>query len=306
MMRLLLVDAHYYLYRSFFAIRGLATSSGKPTNAIYGFAKALRKMVADLAPTHAAAVWDAGLPERRTKLQPDYKQQRPEMPEDLQIQEDPVREMCPLLGFSNAFLEGTEADDLIASYARAAVAAGMEVIIATADKDILQLAGDRIAIYSTSKTDLPADAGFALLGAKEVEEKWGVPPARIADVLCLTGDSSDNIPGVAGVGNKTAASLVRDFGDASALLNRLPEVKNEKLRAKLEAASDLIRQNMEMVALDENLALPLPLSELFLRPRPGELAEFFARCEFGTLRREVEREVLSGSQCRATQGELFS
>ena len=158
-MRLLLVDGHYYLYRSFYAIRGLRNSRGEPTNAIYGYAKAIRKMLADLKPDLAAVIWDRGLPARRTTLQPEYKQNRTEMPGDLRPQEEWLQENIPLFGPASVSAENTEADDLIASYARAASAEGVEVIIATNDKDILQLTCDRIRIYSTAKTDTGAD-GF--------------------------------------------------------------------------------------------------------------------------------------------------
>jgi len=140
--RLLLVDGHYYLYRSFFAIRGLTNSKGEPTNAIYGFVKALRRMLADLKPDYAAVVWDAGLPERRTQLQPDYKQHRDEMPDDLEVQQEPIQAIVPLLGVASVFLENHEADDLIASYVTEARKEGIECVVATNDKDILQMVGD--------------------------------------------------------------------------------------------------------------------------------------------------------------------
>jgi DNA polymerase-1 len=186
-MRLLLVDGHYYLYRSFFAIRGLQNSRGEPTNAIFGFIKALRKMLADIRPDRAAVIWDCGLPARRVELQPAYKQNRSEMPDDLRPQEDWLQEKIPLLGTASLFVENTEADDLIASYAVAARREGAEVVIATNDKDILQLVDESTRIYSTAKADL-GDGTFALLGPVEVASKWGVPAARIADVLALTGD----------------------------------------------------------------------------------------------------------------------
>ena len=164
-MRLLLVDGHYYLYRSFFAIRGLKNSRGEPTNAIYGFFKAIRKMLADVKPDRAAVIWDCGLPARRTELQPDYKQNRTEMPDDLRPQEDWLQKNTPLLGVACLEIQNTEADDLIASYAVQARREGAEIVIATNDKDILQLVGDGISIYSTVKNDIK-EGGFALLGTE--------------------------------------------------------------------------------------------------------------------------------------------
>ena len=169
-MRLLLVDGHYYAYRSFFAIRNLTNSRGEPTNAVFGFVKALRKMLADVKPDAAAVVWDAGLPERRMQLLPSYKQQRDETPDDLSRQFPVIEEAVKALGVRNVSLPGHEADDLIASYAAAARSGRCEVVIATNDKDIYALVGEGVRVYSTNKTDLkyPKD-GFTLLGPLEVE-----------------------------------------------------------------------------------------------------------------------------------------
>jgi 5'-3' exonuclease len=306
-MTLLLVDGHYYLYRSFYAIRNLSNSRGEPTNAIYAFAKALRKMLADVRPTHGAVFWDAGLPERRVALQPAYKEQRPPMPDDLAVQEQPVMEMCPLLGLASLSLPSTEADDLIASYTRAAPGEAT-VIIATSDKDIYQLVGEGVRIYSTAKADVEkaeGSAGFALLGPAEVEEKWGVPAAAIGDVLSLTGDSSDNIPGIPGVGSKTAAALIRQFGGLDALLGRLAEIEKSTLREKIEAHVDLIHTNREMVRLDEKIPLPVPFEELVFAPRHGELLDFLQQCEFKSLVADVAAEAgLSAPGATAEHGAM--
>jgi len=173
---------------------------------------ALRKMIADVGPDAAAVVWDAGLPERRMQLLPSYKQQREETPPDLAVQFPVIERAVAALGFHNVRLEGHEADDLIASYAAAARAGGdNEVVIATNDKDIYALVGDGVAIYSTNKTDTGGANEGVLLGPAEVEAKWGVPAASIPDVLALTGDAVDNIPGVVGVGTKTAATWSANF-----------------------------------------------------------------------------------------------
>lgn len=300
-MRVLLVDGHYYLYRSHFAIRGLTNSRGEPTNAIYGFFKALRRMVADVKPDLGAVIWDCGVPARRTKAQPQYKQNRTEMPAELRPQEDWLQKNVPLLGFPSLFTPNTEADDLIASYALKAVEEGHEVVIATNDKDILQLVNDRITIYSTAKTDI-AEATFALLGIEEVRRKWGVAPRQIADVLALTGDTSDNIPGVPGVGGKTAAQLIRDFETVEKLLARLPEVKPDKLREKLAATVDLIQVNRQMVGLDEDLSLPVPVADLKIEPQYAPLLEALRHCEFKTLLKEVEAESLKSLPASPIQG----
>lgn len=288
-MRLLLVDGHYYLYRSFYAIRGLRNSRGEPTNAIYGYAKAIRRMFADLKPDLAAIVWDSGLPARRTVLQPDYKQNRTAMPDDLRPQEEWLQENISLFGPASVSADDTEADDLIASYARAASAEGVEVIIATNDKDILQLTCESIRIYSTAKTDAGSD-GFRLLGIPEVQQKWGVSPSQIADVLALTGDSSDNIPGVPGVGSKTAVSLITTYGSVENLLACAADIPNPKLRDKILTSREIIIANREMVRLDEDLPLPSPWATFQIRPKYPELIHALRTCEFKGLVQEIESE----------------
>lgn len=301
-MRLLLVDGHYYLYRSFFAIRGLKNSRGEPTNAIYGFIKALRKMLADVKPDRAAVVWDAGLPARRVELQPAYKQNRSSMPDDLRPQENWLQKNVGLVGAQSVELPDTEADDLIASYTLAARKDGADVVIATNDKDILQLVDSNIHIYSTNKADIK-EGGFALLGPTEVAEKWGVPAARIADVLALTGDSSDNIPGVPGIGGKTAVQLVTAHGTLQAILDNPDIIENPRLREKILANRDIITANREMVRLDDDLPLPVSWESLEISPRRPELLEALRDCEFKSLVGEIEAE--SVQTAPALQGELF-
>lgn len=287
--RLLLVDGHYYLYRSFFAIRGLTNSKGEPTNAIYGFVKALRRMLADLKPDYAAVVWDAGLPERRTALQPEYKQHRDAMPDDLEVQQEPIQEIVPLMGVASVFLENHEADDLIASYVEEACRHGIECVVATNDKDILQMVREGVSIYSTAKADVgEGKVGFKLLGVPEVRAKWGVEPSLIADVLALTGDSADNISGVPGVGGKTAAKWISQYGSLDRILG--DAALDPKVREKVEASRDQITQNRQMVALDLDLPLPMPIAEMSVAPCYPELIEELRKCEFRSLTAEVERE----------------
>src|SRR6266699_4786613 len=225
-MRLLLIDGHYYVYRSFFAIPNLSNSRGEPTNAIFGFTKTLRLMVKDLRPELGAVVWDEGVPERRVELQPAYKETRKEMPQPMIPQLDFIQKLTPLLGFRNISLPNTEADDLMGCYALAACKRDVEVVLATNDKDLFQLVGPCVKVYTTAKADLvsPKDS-FALLGEPEVTTNWNVLPGLIGDVLALSGDSVDNIPGI-GIGRKSAAALIREFGGLEPLLNNLDKVKN--------------------------------------------------------------------------------
>jgi DNA polymerase-1 len=306
-MKLLLIDGHYYVYRSFFAIRELSNSRGEPTNAIYGFIKTVRRMVKDLAPELGAVIWDEGMPKRRIELQPAYKQQRAEMPELMRPQLTFIQRIVPLLGLASLALPETEADDLMATYACAARARGDEVVLATNDKDLFQLVDERVKVYSTNKADLasPKDP-FALLGAEAVRKKWGVEPSQIGDVLSLIGDSVDNIPGVDGLGQKGAASLLAAHGSLDAILANPDAVRNERMREKLKAARAQIEQNREMVRLDLDLPLPQPLDALVIRPRYSELIPELENCEFKSLLAEVRAEAgTHAAPTPLTQGDLF-
>jgi DNA polymerase-1 len=302
--KLLLVDGPYYVYRSFFAIRELSNSRGEPTNAIYGFVKVLRKMLRDVQPDLAAVLWDEGLPARRTELQPEYKQQRPAMPELMRPQIASIRRLVPLMGIASLRTPDTEADDLIASYACEAQRQGVEVVVATNDKDLFQLVNGSVRVYSTHKADFasPKD-GFALLGGDYVREKWGVEPAQIGDVLCLVGDSADNIPGVSGLGPKRASALIREFGGVTGLLTHAESIANETLREKVLGGREQILSNQAMIRLDTHLALPAPLDELAIRPRYAELLAELEPWEFKSLTEEIREEAAGAT--RPTQGELF-
>jgi 5'-3' exonuclease len=293
--KLLLIDGHYYVYRSFFAIQNLSNSRGEPTNAIFGFTKTLRRMVKDLQPTLGAVVWDEGLPQRRVELQPAYKETRKEMPPPMIPQLDFIRNLTPLLGFKNIALPNTEADDLMGCYAIAASKRGIEVVLATNDKDLFQLVNPTVKIYTTAKADLasPKDA-FALLGETEVTKKWDVVPNLIGDVLAIAGDSVDNIPS-SGIGRKAAAALVRENGGLEALLNNLERVKSQRTREKLTAARHQILQNRKMVELDCQIALPVPIADLRIKPDYPALIAALEKCEFKSLLQEVRDEASRAS-----------
>jgi DNA polymerase-1 len=299
-MKLLLIDGHYYVYRSFFAIPNLSNSKGEPTNAIFGFTKTLRLMFKHLQPDLGAVFWDEGMPERRVKLQPAYKETRKEMPKPMVPQLDFIQKLTPLLGFQSISLPNTEADDLMGCYAIAACKRpGMEVVLATNDKDLYQLVGPCVKVYTTAKVDLasPKDA-FALLGEDQVVAKWEVPPSLIGDVLALAGDSVDNIPGV-GLGRKTAAALIREFGGLESLLANIDRMKSARTREKLINSRDQILENRKMVDLDCDLELPVPIDELRIEPDYPNLVRALEQCEFKSLLQEVRDEAArlgSGAQ----------
>jgi len=291
-MRLLLIDGHYYVYRSFFAIPNLSNSRGEPTNAIFGFTKTLRLMIKHLQPEYGAVFWDEGLPQKRVELQPGYKETRKEMPLPMVPQLDYIRKLTPILGFKNVSLPNTEADDLMGCYAIAACQRQIDVVLATNDKDLFQLVGPCVKVYTTAKADLasPKDA-FALLGETEVIQKWGVPPNLIGDVLAISGDTVDNIPGV-GIGRKVAAQLVLEHGGLDLLLAKLDAVKSLKTREKLRNGREQIQQNRKMVELDCAIELPVTIDELRIRPRYPELIEALEKCEFKSLLQEVRDEAV--------------
>ncbi len=204
--RLLIVDGHAYAYRAFYAIRSLNSPTGAATNAIYGFFRMLDKLVATAKPSQVVVVWDGGLAPERMKLLPGYKAQRPPMPAELERQIDEITAYLRAASIASCMQESCEADDGIASLTRQAVAAGWEVVIASSDKDFMQLVSPQVHLLN------PNDKTETFWGVEEVRAKTGVEPTQIVDWLSLVGDSVDNIPGVPGVGVKTAAHLLRQFG----------------------------------------------------------------------------------------------
>jgi DNA polymerase-1 len=273
--RLLIVDGHAYAYRAFHAIRGLRSPSGAPTNAIYGFVKMLGKMRAAIAPTHLMVVWDGGLSAARTAVLPEYKAHRPEMPGDLKPQLDEIVSYLRAAGVASFCRDGVEADDYIACLARRAADAGMAAVIASSDKDFMQLVSARVGLLN------PNDKSETVWADEQVRAKAGVEPSQIVDWLSLMGDSVDNIPGVPGIGPKTAAGLLNQFGSVAELFRRLDEVKSEKVRGALRGSADAVRRNRELVRLRDDLPCDFSLAELAQSPADaGRLRELFARWGF--------------------------
>ena len=258
--RLLIVDGHAYAYRAFFAIRSLSSPTGEATNAIYGFIRMLGKMLERVRPSHAIVVWDGGLAEERMTLHPEYKAQRPEMPADLRLQLDPI---VAYLGAANVYSflkDSCEADDCIAAITHQATAAGMDVEIASSDKDFMQLVSPSVKLLN------PHDRADTLFGVEEVKRKTGVEPTQIVDWLSLIGDSVDNISGVPGVGPKTATDLLRQFGSIDELYRRLSDVGSDRIRGNLQAAADLVRRNQKLVQLKGETQCEVRLEVLTVKP----------------------------------------
>jgi DNA polymerase-1 len=276
--RLLIIDGHAYAYRAFHAIRDLRSPSGQPTNAIYGFVKMLAKMRAAVEPTHLIVVWDGGLSAERTAVLPEYKAQRPPMPDDLRPQFDEIAGYLQAAGVASFCRAGVEADDYIACLARRASDAGMTVVIASSDKDFMQLVSARIGLLN------PGDKSGAVWADERVRAKTGVKPSQIVDWLSLMGDAVDNIPGVPGVGPKTAAEWLKQFGSVAGLYERLDEVKSEKMRAALRAAADVVWRNRELVRLRDDLACEFSPDALAGKPADaGRLRGLYQRWGFNGL-----------------------
>lgn len=246
-MRLLIIDGHAFAYRAFYAIRGLTSPSGQPTNAIYGFINMLAKLESQVLPTHAVVVWDGGLDAERVEELDDYKGQRDPMPDDMEVQLDEMVEYLEAEGWASVCDDGVEADDRIGQLAKRAEAEGFEVAIASSDKDFLQLINDRVKMWN------PADKSGVPMDAAAVVAKIGVQPSQIVDWLSLVGDAADNIPGVPGVGVKTAAALLNEFGSVDGIYGRLAEVRRDKQRESLAAAEAVVRRNQSLVALKLDL-----------------------------------------------------
>ena len=273
--RLLIIDGHAYAYRAFHAIRSLRSPSGRPTNAIYGFVKMLAKMRSAIEPTHLIVVWDGGLSAQRVSVLPEYKAQRPAMPDDLKPQLDEIVGYLQAAGVASFCREGVEADDYIACLARRAAEAGMTVVIASSDKDFMQLVSARIGLLN------PNDKSEAVWTDEQVRTRSGVEPSQILDWLSLSGDSVDNIPGVPGVGPKTAAALLKQFGSVAQLYARLDEVKSDKLRAALREAADVVQRNRELIRLRDELPCEFSPDALAGKaPDAARLRELYQRWGF--------------------------
>ena len=242
-----LIDASPYIFRAYFSLPdSIRTPAGEPVNAVYGFASFLLKLIADEAPSHLAATFDGSLTTSfRNDLYPAYKAQRALPPAELEAQLDRCRAVAGALGVATFIDDRYEADDLIATLARPLIAAGQRVVVVTSDKDLAQLVGPRVSLYDFGKGER--------MGPAEVAEKFGVPPERIVDLLGLAGDTVDNIPGVKGVGKKTAAAVIAALGDLPAIYRRLDEVAGLPIRGAAALARKLAEQK-ETALLSRRLA----------------------------------------------------
>jgi len=273
--RLFLIDATAFCYRAFYAVRDLSTSFGQPTNAVYGFVNMLNKILKEKKPEFLGVCFDVSRDTFRQKKFAAYKIQRPPMPDGLSSQIPLIKEIVRAYGITIFEKEGFEADDIIATIAKRAKKEQLSLTIISSDKDILQLVDEHTVVFSPHK-----DTGVTY-DRQKVIERFGVLPQRISDVLALMGDDIDNIPGVSGIGEKTATALIRDFGSLEELLARRAEVKQEKLRKLLEDNLQDIALSRELVVLDEDVPLDFDLESLRVdQPDFQELLRLFKYLEF--------------------------
>lgn len=283
--RLVLIDGSGYIFRAYHGLPPLTRKSdGLPVGAVAGYCNMLYRLIkehrGDDAPSHLAVIFDAAAKTFRNEIYDGYKAHRPPAPEDLIPQFPLIREATRAFGLPAIELEGFEADDLICTYAHLAVQRGFKVTIVSSDKDLMQLVTDEVSLMDPVKA--------TPIGREQVIEKFGVPPERVVDAQALIGDSSDNVPGAPGIGVKTAAQLLTDFGDLDAVLARASEIKQEKRRQTLIDFRDQILMSRELVRLRCDVPPPADIDSFALRePDADVLSAFLAMMEFASLARRV-------------------
>jgi len=279
-----LVDGSGYIFRAYHALPPInRKSDGLQLNAVFGFCNMLWKLLRDMKedkPTHLAVVFDKSEKTFRTQMYPDYKAHRPDPPDDLRPQFKFIREAVNAFDIPCLEQDGFEADDLIATYVREACAAGATATIVSSDKDLMQLVNDRVVMFDTMKDKK--------IGRAEVIEKFGVPPEKVIEVQALIGDSTDNVPGVPGIGVKTAAQLIGEYGDLETLLARASEIKQDKRRQSLIDNAEKARLSKKLVTLDDQVKLDVPIGDLAVHePDHKRLIGFLKAMEFNALMRRV-------------------
>ncbi|RMF98008.1 MAG: hypothetical protein D6734_00955 [Candidatus Schekmanbacteria bacterium] len=270
---LYLVDGTAYIYRGFFAMPHLSNSSGLPTNAILSFVNMLKKFINEMNPKNLAVAFDRKEETFRHEEYEEYKANRAEMPDELIPQIPYIKKIVELMNIKILEKAGYEADDLIATAAKRAEAAGYDVVIVSADKDLMQIINDKIKMYDPMR-----DRWY---DKDAVEKKFGVPPEKVRDVMALMGDTSDNIPGVPGIGPKTAAKLICEYGSLDNLLQNIDSVKNKKLKERLRDHYDDALLSKNLVTLDCDAPLDYDIDDLKKEePDKEGLTKIFRELEF--------------------------
>ncbi len=298
---LYLIDGSGFIFRAYYALPPLTRSDGTPVGAVMGFCTMLMKLLEDSdaqhAPTHFAVIFDAARRTFRNDIYPDYKANRPPPPDDLIPQFEIIRDAVEAFNLPMVVMEGFEADDIIATYARAASARGMDVTIVSSDKDLMQLVGDGIEMWDTMKN--------RHIGPDQVREKFGVGPERVVDVQALAGDSSDNVPGVPGIGVKTAAELINTYGDLEAVLDHAGEIPQRMRRERLLENAGLARMSRRLVELRTDVPVARPVETLAREaPDVDRLLAFLDLQEFKNLRAKVAARLGGGASGDAAMPDI--
>lgn len=276
---LYLIDGSSYVYRAYYAIRHLSSPKGIPTNALFGFTQMLIKVLKERSPDHVAVVFDAGRQTFRNEIFPEYKANRASMPDDLVPQIAPIKEMVRAFNIPALELKGYEADDIIGTIACDCEKKEVDVVVVTGDKDLMQIVTSHVRLLDTMKDKESGD--------REVEERFGVAPERVVDILGLAGDSSDNIPGVPGIGEKTAIKLIQDYGSLDSVLERVGEIKG-KNGEKLREFAQQARLSRQLATIDCQVPIDYNFADFALSPPDNRrLAELFKEYGFTTLMKEL-------------------
>ncbi len=277
---LYLIDGNSYIYRAFYAIKGLSNATGFPTNAIFGFTNMLLKVLREKKPDYFAIVFDSPVPTERHKTYEAYKAHRPSMPDELKLQIQPIKEIINAFNISNIEIEGYEADDVLGTIAKKAEKEGLDVYIITSDKDINQILSPKIKTYDTMKDKITEE--------KDVVERFGVEPSRFPEIIALMGDASDNIPGVHGIGEKTAVSLLKEFGSIDNIIQNHSRIKKPKLKEAISENIENIKLSLKLATIDTNVPLEISIEEFKPKePDRTKLLDFLRKFEFSSLLRLI-------------------
>jgi len=280
--KIFLVDGNSFLYRAYYATPYLATSRGLPTNATYAMTNMILKLLKENKPDSLLVVFDSKVPSFRHEISKEYKAQRKPMPDNLSVQVPYVKSVIGALGIPILEIEGYEADDIIGTIVEKIKSEDVEIFIVTGDKDLMQFISENVYVYDTMKN--------VIYGEKEVEEKFGVSPSLICDFLALSGDTSDNIPGIPGIGEKTARMLIREFGSLEEIYERIEEIKKDSIRDKLVKGRDFAFLSKKLASVKRDVPIDLEKLEWKVDPDPRRLKSLFRELEFTSLYKEIQLE----------------
>ncbi|MCL4457558.1 MAG: hypothetical protein M1147_00310 [Nitrospirae bacterium] len=275
-MNLYLIDGNSYFYRAFHAIRGLTNSKGFPTNAIYGFTNMIMKIIREKKPDAIAIAFDSPVPTERHKIYEEYKAQRPETPSDLVLQIPYIKEIINAFNIPSFEMPGYEADDIIGTVAKKAAAQNITVFILSGDKDMMQIVGNGIKIYDPMKD--------VFIDEKYVIERFGLPPERLTEIMAITGDAVDNIPGVKGIGEKTAKELLSKAGSLDELIDHPEKTASERLRKMIADNIEDIKLSRILATIDTDIPVDVDIRRLTVGdPDWPKLLQLFTEFEFKSL-----------------------